>query len=151
MRAGAGTEKYVRELMGLYTRQGHRCHLCYCVPAGLEEDAQAAGWRCCAWICSPGTPACRPPVWPRYCRDWNIRVVHAQYPRENVIAVLASRFCPGLRVVFTSHLTIRQGPLWRLANRLVTPGDAWVVSVCSQGAALLRENGVDPRRHPGCL
>ena len=37
----AGTEKYVRELMGLYTRQGHRCHLCYCVPAGLEEDAQA--------------------------------------------------------------------------------------------------------------
>lgn len=142
----AGTEKYVRELMGLYTRQGHRCHLCYCVPAGLEEDAQAAGWPVLRLDMQPRHTLRAARRLARYCRDWNIRVVHAQYPRENVIAVLASRFCPGLRVVFTSHLTIRQGLLWRLVNRLVTPGDAWVVSVCSQGAALLRENGVDPRR-----
>ena len=75
-----------------------------------------------------------------------MEVIHAQYPRENVIAVLSRLFCPGVRVVFTSHLTIRQGPLWRWLNRLVTPRDACVISVCAQGAELLRRNGVCPAR-----
>ena len=46
------------------------------------------------------------------------------------------------RVVFTSHLTVRQSFLWRAVNRRITPHDAACIAVCTQGANLLRENGV---------
>lgn len=44
--------------------------------------------------------------------------------------------------MFTSHLTVRQSFLWRAVNRRITPHDAACIAVCTQGANLLRENGV---------
>ena len=40
----AGTEKYVENLMGIAAREGHRCHLGYCVPGPLYEKAERAGY-----------------------------------------------------------------------------------------------------------
>ena len=78
----------------------------------------------------------------RLCAENGIDVIHAQYPRENVIAVLSRLWRRETRVVFTSHLTVRQSFLWRAVNRRITPHDAACIAVCTQGANLLRENGV---------
>lgn len=138
----AGTEKYVENLLGAAARAGHRCHLGYCVPGPLSEKAAAAGCSTLRLDMSPKRVLFAARELARYCRDQGVEVIHAQYPRENVIAVLARGFYRPLRVVFTSHLTIRQGRSWRYVNRLVTPHDHCVISVCRQGAALLAENGV---------
>ena len=81
-----------------------------------------------------------------FCRERKIDVIHAQYPVENVIALLARRRCPGLRVVYTGHLTVDGGAKWRLVNRLFTPGNHAVIAVCNAGRDALIGNGVCPER-----
>ena len=138
----AGTEKYVAELMRLCSAEGHRCHLCYSVAGELSRRAEAAGYPVLRLDMRPRRvlPAAR--ALAEYCRRERIDVIHAQYPRENVIALLARRRFPGIRVVFTSHLTLTQNALWRAVNRRLTPENEAVVAVCTEGAGVLRKNGV---------
>lgn len=138
----AGTEKYVENLMRTYSAQGHRCFLAYMDGGELAEKAKELG---CGVFrldlrASRALTAARRLA--RLCAENDIDVVHAQYPRENLIAVLSRLFRRETRVVFTSHLTVRQGFLWRALNRLVTPHETACVAVCTQGANLLRQNGV---------
>ncbi len=142
----AGTEKYVWDLMETFSRRGDVCHLVYCEEGELSRKTAAAGYPTVRMDLRPRHILSAARTLARYCREHDIHVIHAQYPRENVIAVLSRRFRPETRVVFTSHLTIRQGRIWRYVNRKITPQDACVVSVCTRGAELLRENGVAPDR-----
>ena len=82
----------------------------------------------------------------RYCREHEIDVIHAQYPMENIIAILSKLFYKKPKVVFTSHLTIDQGAKWRFLNRIFTPFDHRVIAVCRQGADIMRANGVKKSR-----
>ncbi len=142
----AGTEKYVWELMESYSRRGDACHLVYWQGGELSDKTAAAGYPTVQMDLRPSRIPSAARTLARYCREHEIHVIHAQYPRENVIAVLSRRFRPETKVVFTSHLTVRQGRVWRYVNRKITPGDACIVSVCTQGAELLRQNGVSPER-----
>ena len=118
----------------------------YCQKGELSEKAAAAGYPTVRMDLRPSRIPAAARALGRYCREHRIQVIHAQYPRENVIAVVSRRYCPGVKVVFTSHLTIPQGPAWRMLNRLLTPRDECVISVCRQGVERLKANGVDPRR-----
>lgn len=140
----AGTEKYVENLMAAASRGGHRCHLCYAIPGALSENARQTGYPVLKLDMRSRRLFAAADELAAYCREQAIDVIHAQYPRENVIALLAKRKLPSLRVVFTSHLTIRQGRAWNYVNRKLTPRNHCVISVCQQGAALLEENGVCP-------
>ena len=138
----AGTERYVENLMRACAARGGTCALAYMDGGELVERARALG--CETYQidlrASHLLPAARSLA--RLCGEKNIDIIHAQYPRENVIAVLSRLWRRKTRVVFTSHLTVRQGALWRAVNRLVTPHDDACIAVCTQGASLLRENGV---------
>lgn len=142
----AGTEKYVEDLMRLYTARGHVCHLAYWQGGALSEKAAAAGWPTLRLDMRPRNVLSAARKLADYCRKHGIDVIHAQYPRENVIAVLSRSFRRETRVVFTSHLTVGQGPAWRAVNRLVMPRNAAVVAVCTRGAELLRANGAPADR-----
>lgn len=138
----AGTEKYVENLMRTYSAQGHRCFLAYMDGGELAEKAKELGcgvFRLDLRASRTLTAARR---LARLCAENDIDVVHAQYPRENVIAVLSRLFRRETRIVFTSHLTVRQSVLWRALNRFLTPHETACIAVCTQGANLLRENGV---------
>ena len=138
----AGTEKYVKDLMRIFSAKGHDCRLAFWQAGGLSEEISTAGYSVFSLDMAPRH------VWnaarrlARYCRENEIDIVHTQYPRENVIAVLSRLWRKKTRVLFTSHLTVRQGIAWKLSNRLLTPFNKAVITVCSPGAALLRENGV---------
>ena len=142
----AGTEKYVLELMRLYAARGHECLLAFSEPGELSRTAAGEGFETLRLDLSASRALSAARRLARFCRSRAVDVIHAQYPRENVIAVLSRLFRRETRVVFTSHLTIDQGRKWKTVNRIITPGDAAVISVCRQGAEILRRNGVCPDR-----
>ncbi len=142
----AGTEKYVLDLMRLYASRGHDCRLAFCEPGELSRTAAREGFATLRLDLSPRKTFSAAGKLARYCRENAVDVIHAQYPRENVIAVLSRLKRPETRVLFTSHLTVDQGRKWYYVNKLITPGDAAVAAVCRQGAEILRQNGVCPDR-----
>jgi len=85
-----------------------------------------------------------------YCRENTIDVIHAQYPRENIIALLSKRFYDRPKVVLTNHLTLRLGGvsgfIWRQLNRHFSPQNHCIIAVCNEGREIMIENGVLPER-----
>lgn len=81
-----------------------------------------------------------------YCRENAVDVLHAQYPAENVVALLSLRRYPAPKVVFTNHLTLRAGRLWRMVNRMLTPKEHCAIAVCNEGREVLIENGFAPEK-----
>ncbi|MBR6208057.1 MAG: glycosyltransferase [Oscillospiraceae bacterium] len=134
------------ERMEAYTRAGDTCRLVYDTAGPLSDYCRERGWPALRVEMRPSRALSAARELAAYCREQGVEIIHAQYPRENVIALLASVFCPGVRVFFTSHLTITQGALWRAANRLLSPRNAAVIAVCTRGAELLRRNGVRPEK-----
>jgi glycosyltransferase involved in cell wall biosynthesis len=141
-----GAEKYVENLMEICSSQGWGCRLAYWEEGPLSRKAAAAS-----------VPVLRLDLRRRntlraarelagYCRDNAVDVIHAQFPRENVIAVLSRLFRPSTRVVYTDHLTVEQGAKWRLINRLITPRNTAVAALYAGAVPQLEKNGVDPRR-----
>lgn len=81
-----------------------------------------------------------------YCRENGIDVIHAQYPRENITALLSRLFYRKPRVVYTNHLTIHTGFKWRILNRIFTPFDHRIIAVCREGRDIMIRNGVCAER-----
>ena len=104
----AGTEKYVENLMRTYSAQGHRCFLAYMDGGELAEKAKALGCGVFRLDLRASHALAAAKSIARLCAENGIDVIHAQYPRENVIAVLSRLWRRETRVVFTSHLTVRQ-------------------------------------------
>ena len=138
----AGTERYVENLMRACAARGDTCALAYMDGGELVERARALGCETYRIDLRASHLLSAARSLARLCGEKNIDIIHAQYPRENVIAVLSRLWRRKTRVIFTSHLTVRQGALWRAVNRLITPHDDACIAVCTQGASLLRENGV---------
>lgn len=137
----AGTEKYVENLARRFTAAGNECHLAYCVAGELSERLSALGMPCVQLDLGWKNALSSAKRLAEYCREQGIEVIHAQYPRENLIALLSLRHYAAPRVVYTSHLTIRQGAHWRPINRVFTPKNHRIIAVCREGGELLRENG----------
>lgn len=142
----AGTEKYVENLVRIFTEAGHECHFAYCVPGELSE--KMAAWKIPSLRLELGRSGALRAAGKlaEYCSANGIEVIHAQYPRENIIALLSLRRNPAPRVVYTNHLTIRSGLRWRVLNRIFTPRNHRIIAVCREGRDIMIENGVCPER-----
>jgi len=141
----AGTEKYVENLMRCAVEKGDTCSLVYCIPGELSEKAPAYG-KVFRLDMSPRHILRAARELASLCEREHIDILHAQYPRENVIAVLSRRYCPRTRVIFTSHLTVKQNAIWHYVNRIMTTEEDAVISVCEAGVPLLKANGVCPEK-----
>lgn len=137
-----GSEKYVDNLVRIFSAEGESCYLAYNVPGELSQT-----------LISRGVPALRLDMGRRgalsaaktlaaFCRENEIDVIHAQYPRENIVALLSLRWYDQPRVVYTNHLTIRSGMKWRVLNRQFTPRDHAIIAVCREGRDIMIRNGV---------
>ena len=142
----AGTEKYVRDLIRVFRARGHDCRLAFSREGELSRQLRSAGVSTVRLDMAPRRVLACARELADYCRENEIDVVHAQYPRENVIAVVSRLFRPETKVFFTSHLTVFQPVRWRIANRCLTPFDRAVICVCPEGRELLRKNGVPAAR-----
>ena len=145
----AGTEKYVENLIRI-GRGRINPFFAYNIEGELSQKMKNAsvpclqlemGWR-------SALPAAKKLA--AFCRENNVEVIHAQYPRENIIALLSKRYFDKPKVVLTNHLTLRLGGLsgviWRALNRHFTPKNHRIIAVCNEGRDIMIENGVLPER-----
>lgn len=142
----AGTEKYVSNLMRILSARGENCHLAYSVPGLLSETMSAEGFPCFQFRMKASKALSCAKKLAGYCREHSIDVIHAQYPMENVIAILSKLFYKKVKVVYTNHLTIYQSIKWKILNRIFTPFDHRIIAVCRQGADIMVSNGVKKSR-----
>lgn len=138
----AGTERYVENLVEHLHPDKAACGLCYNMDGPLAQKLRARGIPTYQVEMKHIFDLGAAKQLAQICKTQGYDVIHAQYPRENYIAILARRFGSGARVVFTSHLTLRQPWYWKLLNRVFTPGDHRIISVCREGADILKANGV---------
>lgn len=141
----AGTEKYVENLVRIFSAADNECHFAYNIAGELSEKMAARGVPCLQ-LDLAGSPFAAAKVLAAYCREHKIEVIHAQYPRENIVALLSQRHYATPRVVYTNHLTIRSGLKWRVLNRIFTPRDHKIIAVCREGRDIMIQNGVCPER-----
>lgn len=142
----AGTEKYVSNLMHILSARGESCHLAYNIAGQLSEALESEGFPCLRLDMGGKNVLGAAKKLAAYCRENNIEVIHAQYPRENIIALLSKLFYRRVKVVYTSHLTIYQDAKWKILNRIFTPFNHRAIAVCRQGADIMASNGVKKDR-----
>lgn len=138
----AGTEKYVENLVDHLHPGKAECGLCYNIDGPLAEKMRARGIPTHQLEMRNPLDLKAAKQLARLCQTEGYDVIHAQYPRENYIALLAKRFGCKAKVVFTSHLIIRQSFLWNLLNRVFTPKNHKIITVCTHGRQVLESNGV---------
>ena len=142
---GSGTEKYVRLLMENYRQQGHTCILVYSQGGPLSLWAGKNDFATWQLNMDRRHAAAAGIKLAGYCRENSVELIHAQYPRENLIALMAKKIA-GTPVVFTGHLTIRQGFFWQRINRLLSPADNAVIAVCAAAKKTMAQNGIPPEK-----
>ena len=141
-----GTEKYVLTLIRRQIESGHSCLLVYHVDGPLVRDAETAGAETIRVELRNILDLRAAKILAGLCRSRGINVIHAHYPRENCIALLAVRHLPAVRVVTTVHLVFGCNAVWRAVNRLFSPHNHAVLCVCEAQVAQLTANGVCPAR-----
>ena len=137
-----GSERYVELLARYYHGKRCDCGLCYNVDGPLAEKMKELGvpvWQ--MPMNSPLDLAAAKKLAALVKRE-GFDVIHAQYPRENYIAILAKAFGCKAKIVFTSHLIMDQPLPWKLLNRIFTPKNHAVLTVCTHGRQVLEQNGV---------
>ncbi len=142
----AGTERYVENLVRIFTQGGHECRFAYNVAGELSAKMESMGIPSLHLDMERSGASSAAKRLAEYCREHGVEVIHAQYPRENIIALMSLRHYGAPRVVYTNHLTIRSGLRWRILNRIFTPKDHRIIAVCREGRDIMIENGVCPER-----
>ena len=137
-----GSERYVELLARYYHNNKAQCGLCYNVDGPLVEKMKVLDIPVYQLPMRSPLDMAAAKKLAKIAKDGEYDVIHAQYPRENDIAILAKRFGCKARIVFTSHLIMEQPPLWRILNRIFTPRNHAVLTVCTYGKEVLERGGV---------
>lgn len=137
-----GSERYVELLARYYHGSKARCGLCYNVDGPLVEKMKELDIPVYQLPMKSIADISAAKKLAKIVKDGEYDVIHAQYPRENYIAILSKMFGCKARIVFTSHLISEQPPVWRLLNRIFTPHDHAVLTVCTYGKEVLERGGV---------
>ena len=75
------------------------------------------------------------------CAEWDIDLVHCHYLREHYTALLAKKYRPDLRVVYTNHFVLANDFVTRFTNRIMDKKQDQIIAVCNRGKEQLVANG----------
>ncbi len=147
----AGTEKYVRNLIDAFDNgaiAGERvdCFFAYNIDGPLAEQLRGFGIPCFHLKMRSPYDLSAAKKLAGICRDNCIDVIHAQYPRENYIAILSKLWYRTPRVIFTYHLVEPVPALWRITNRIMTRFNHRIITLCRRGREVLEAGGYPPQR-----
>lgn len=146
----AGTEKYVENLVRILGKDKITPFFAYNIEGELSQKMREASVPSFQIDMGKRAVFSAAKKLAGYCRENNIDVIHAQYPRENIIALMSKRYYGKPKVVMTNHLTLRteglSGKVWRILNRHFTPKNHRIIAVCNEGRDIMIENGVMPER-----
>ena len=137
-----GSERYVELLARYYHNNKCSCGLCYNVNGPLVEKMKELGIPVHKLEMKSILDLAAAKALAKLVREEGYDVIHAQYPRENYIAILAKHFGCRAKIIFTSHLIMEQPTVWKLLNRIFTPKNDCVLTVCTYGRQVLERNGI---------
>lgn len=75
------------------------------------------------------------------CTEWGIDLVHCHYLREHYTALLAKKYNPHIRVVYTNHFVLANDAVTRFTNRILDKRQDQMIAVCNKGKEQLIANG----------
>ena len=75
------------------------------------------------------------------CKEWDIDLVHCHYLREHYTALLAKKYNPHIRVIYTNHFVMANDAVTRLSNRWMDKRQDQMIAVCNRGKEQLIRNG----------
>jgi len=142
----AGTEKYVREIAEFSQKQGTSVFFAYNIHGPLAEHFQERQIPSFQLTMRHPFDIKAARILANICKKHKVDIIHAQYARENYIAILAKIFGSGAHVVFTSHFHINNNFLWRCTNRIFTRANGAIIAVCNSIKDLLVKNKVYPKK-----
>ena len=137
-----GSERYVELLARAYQGKRCDCGLCYNVDGPLVKTMASLGIPTHRIEMKSILDLAAAKKLAQLVQAEGYDVIHAQYPRENYIAILSRQFGCKARIIFTSHLIMEQPLPWKLLNRIFTPKNQAVLTVCTHGRQVLEKNGV---------
>ena len=137
-----GTEKYVRDLVYEYHNSKAKCFFAYNEDGLLRKQLEDIGVDCYQLMMKNVFDFNAARRLAKYCKENDIDIIHTQFPRENVIAVLSKLFYSKTKVFNTNHLIMAQGTFWKIINRIISPFNEKVFAVCNCGKDMLISNGV---------
>ncbi|MDP4179983.1 MAG: glycosyltransferase [Bacillota bacterium] len=142
----AGTERYVQSMIEKLHGKEIEAHLAYNEEGLLVEKLKALGVK--THKLSMKNPFDIKAAFElnKLCKRLNIDLVHAQYLRENYIAMWSRLFNPKTKVMYTNHFILENNALLRLFNRLLTPLEANIAAVCNKGKEMMISNGVNGKK-----
>ncbi len=140
----AGTERYVETLVKYLSADGRvEPYFAYNEGGLLVERLEAMGVPTRQLTMSSRFDHKAAKALAKLCQEWDIDLIHCHYLRENYIAMLAKRYCRGLRVVYTNHFILPNDAVTRLTNRLLDKKQDQMIAVCNRGREQLMANGWD--------
>ncbi len=146
----AGTEKYVENLVRILGGTKINPYFAYNIEGELSQKMRDLNVPSLKIDMGKHSVFSAAKKLAEFCRENNMDVIHAQYPRENIIALLSKRYYQAPKVVLTNHLTLRleglSGKVWRILNRHFTPKNHRIIAVCNEGRDIMAENGVMKER-----
>lgn len=75
-----------------------------------------------------------------FCKKNNIDIIHTQFPRENYLAIISKFFGCKAKVVYTSHINIKNNFIWKVTNSILTKKNSGIIAVCNSVKYLLISN-----------
>lgn len=139
---GGGAENYVQGLIERLHPHTAQCILCCNAEGPLSERMRRMGVEVLHLPMRHPFDRRAAKALAAYCIGNRIDIVHAQFPRENMIALRSRRFGSPAQVVYTAHLSRRQPLRWRILNRRYLRGNAAVIALQEEQKPLLLRNGV---------
>lgn len=146
----AGTEKYVENLVRILGKEKIHPYFAYNIEGELSQKMSDASIPSLQVDMGKRSMFSAAKKLANYCRENQIDVIHAQYPRENLVALISKKYYDKPKIVMTNHLTLRlqglSGKVWHILNRHFTPKNHKIIAVCNEGRGIMIENGVMPER-----
>lgn len=138
----AGTETYVQSLVERLNNKQIKAYLAYNEEGLLVERMKALGVE--TFQIKMRNPFDFRAAWQlsRICKKHGIDIIHAQYLRENYIAMWSRLFYHKVKAMYTSHFILENNLVLRIFNRILTPLEANIIAVCNKGKEMMISNGV---------
>ena len=137
----AGTERYVETLVRYLNHTRVEAYFAYNEGGLLVERLQAMNVPCRRVEMRSRFDFKAAKELADLCKEWDIDLVHCHYLREHYTALLAKRYNPRIRVVYTNHFVLANNAVTRLSNRWMDRQQDQMIAVCNKGREQLIANG----------
>ena len=137
----AGTERYVETLVRYLGGSRVEPYFAYNEGGLLVERLEAMGVPCRRVEMRSRFDRKAARALAALCDEWDIDLIHCHYLREHYTALLAKRYRPGLKVVYTNHFVQANDLVTRISNRWMDKRQDQMIAVCNKGKEQLIANG----------